>query len=236
MRKISKEKPDLVLFLGDHTMEGTSPAAWRQFYHLVGKFARNTPLLGVPGNHDTKLSRGGGARHVLDAYKTYVNYPEPKERYFLQIYGIQLFAFDFESDFTERSKNCTIFNKHIQNIDEAIWTIAMWHSSPHNTVVANEMTINLRKNIIPKLNEKGCRLWLGGHEHSYQKFKVNDTYFITSAATSSFHKHRSNLEHLEKVIMKYHYTMLDIRKNLMKVQAISIGNKIIDEFEIKNKE
>ncbi len=232
MSQVAKSNPDLFLFLGDHTMEGIDPVGWKHYFHLIGKIARNTPVLGVPGNHDTKLSRNGGVRDVQSAYKTFVNYPDPKSRYFLNVYGIQVLAFDFHSGFAEGSANLKLFDQAINNIDPKKWTIVLWHSSPYNTLRPNDQVKEQRSKIIPALNEKGCKLWLGGHEHSYQKFKVQGTYYITSAATSSFHDHHYVTENMELLEMQFHYLTLDITRKEILVKAISWKNKVIDEFTI----
>jgi predicted phosphodiesterase len=233
MHHVAKQKPDLFLFLGDHTNEGTVPELWRFFYHLLGKICRNTPMFGVPGNHDTKLKRKTGPRMIQKAYQTHVNYPEPKSRYFLKLYGINLFAFDFASGFAKTGENYQLFEKHIKDLNKEDWTFLLWHSSPHNSLTPGEQANDIRKNLIPVLDEKSKAVWFGGHEHSYQKFKVKDTYYITTGATSSFHKHWKNEEYLEKLVKEYHFVTLDVDKGSIDVKAINIHNKLIDEFQIQ---
>jgi hypothetical protein len=233
MRKVARQHPDLLFFLGDHTMEGIDPLGWRQFYHILGLVAAHTPVLGVPGNHDTGLKRKGGLRKVHDSYLTYVNYPGEKSRYFVQLYGLQIFAFDFESGFGLESPNYRLLRENINKIHEDHWLITLWHSSPHNSVKVGEDVLDLRRNFVPVLNEKGCRLWLGGHEHSYQRFKVEDTYFLTSAATSSFHRHRANDEFLENLIMQFHFLKLSLDPSKILIEAISLTNQVLDIVQIE---
>ncbi len=232
IRQAARQPVDVIFFLGDHTMEGISPAAWRQFYHLIGKIARNTPLLGVPGNHDTKLRRKHGPRNIRDAFSTHVNYPQEKFRYFVEFADLQVLAFDFHSGFDLDSDNYALFEDHVEKLKEDKWVLGLWHSSPHNTLLPTPQVEDLRENLLPQLTAKGCQLWLGGHEHSYQKFKINSTYFLTSAATSSFHDHFDNEEHLEKLEMHYHVMRLKFFPNRCDIRAISIWGKELDAFSI----
>ncbi len=233
LKQAEEHHPDLFLYLGDHTNEGISPTAWRQFFLLIGNLAKNTPILGVPGNHDTQLSREGGKRDITNAYKTHVNYPGDKQRYYIKIQGINIIAFDFHTGFQKDSANYEIFEKCLKNMQEGDWVIVLWHSSPHNSLRTGKQQKIIRANIIPELEKQGNVVWLGGHEHSYQRFKVRDTYYITSAATSSFHDHHYNTEHMEKLIMKFHHLLIKVSKHKMKIKAIDIWGKIIDDFVIK---
>lgn len=233
LKQIKRQAPDLLLFLGDHTMEGTDVRGWIQFYHVLGVIACHTPVLGIPGNHDLKLRRKGGIRRVNDVYNTFTNYPEPKLRYFLDLPSVQIIAFDFTSGFELNSANYQLLQDSLPIMKKEKWIISMWHSSPYNSLKTDPTTEAVRKNVVPILDQKGCRLWLGGHEHSYQRYRTNETYFITSAATSSFHKHWDNRDSAEKLLLQFHFLRIDIARQSLQMQAISWRNTIIDKIQME---
>lgn len=233
MNQVKRTQPDFFLYLGDHTMEGLIPEGWRQFYHVIGKIAKNIPILGIPGNHDIQLKRKGEKRLIEAAYLTYVNYPEPKNRYFLKLYGINILAFDFLNNFSEQSQNYALLQESLPKMEPKDWSFVLWHSSPYNTLKSNTDVEFIRDKVIPKLETKQNHLWLGGHEHSYQKYKVNQTYYITTAATSSFHHNHHSLDHMEKLILKFHFVLLKIDEHKIQVQVIGLDNKYLDEFTIQ---
>lgn len=232
LRQVRRSRPDLLLFLGDHTNEGTDPKGWVQFYHLLGPIACQTPVLGVPGNHDTELKRKTGPRAITEAYETFVNYPAPKQRYFLRVHGLQILAFDFTSGFGPGSPNMELLERVLPRLRADQWVVVLWHSSPHNTLRPGEAALTLRETVVPRLDAKGCRLWLAGHEHAYQRFRVGDTQFVTTAATSSFHHHRGNDEFLERLVMKFHFLQLEVTPDAIQCRAISLRGKNLDEFQI----
>ncbi|MBD3350900.1 MAG: hypothetical protein GF364_05380, partial [Candidatus Lokiarchaeota archaeon] len=241
LKKVRDSKPDLILYLGDHTMHGINPFQWRWFYHIHGKLIRNVPILGIPGNHDLKIDKQNKNLIGENAYRTYVNYPNNKRSYGIHIYGLHVIAFDWGKSFNLRSQQYdflkTQLNPYIERDDkveknDTEWLICMWHSSPYNTVRKNNNVLDMIHNIVPLVRKAGGKLWLGGHEHSYQHFVVDRVHYITSGATSSFHKHWINIKYMRKLVMKMHFVLLDIKRKKISVKAISCRGNIIDSFII----
>ncbi|MFX0103848.1 MAG: hypothetical protein ACFFCS_30075, partial [Candidatus Hodarchaeota archaeon] len=94
-RKIEGDPYDLVLYFGDHTMQGVELMAWIWHFRLLGKIISHTPILGVAGNHDISRKKNVEGLTVLDAYQTFLNYPGNKRYYFARFRGINIFALDF---------------------------------------------------------------------------------------------------------------------------------------------
>jgi hypothetical protein len=230
LHQIRRERPDLFLYLGDHTMEGIQPALWRYFLHIIGPVARNTPVFGVPGNHDIKLNRKKGDIFGGEAYQTYMNYPDPKFQYGVHIFGLHILAFNFHVKFDQESEQVQFVKTQLQTRNPKEWLVCLWHSSPYNSLKAEPDVIDLRQNIEPLIRDAGGKLWLGGHEHSYQRYSKDGIEYITTAATSSFHYHHYSTEFQTKLIMKFHHTLMEITPDRLRIQAISLSGKKIDDF------
>lgn len=242
IRALKKYNPDLILYLGDHTMFGINAFQWRWLYHILGPISKNTPILGVVGNHDLKTAPEDKDKPEKRGYfyRTYVNYPENKAYYSVTINNIQVLAFDFGQPIEAGSPEYNYMVEKIQENTPNQELVCMWHVSPYTTMLPSEKVQNMRDLIIPKIEQKGGRLWFGGHEHAYQHFLVNDIHYITSAATSSFHKHWQTEDYMEKLVMKMHFVIADFcfddeYKGDIQIRAISKRNQLIDQFTIEKK-
>lgn len=231
--KVKKQNPDLLIYLGDHTMNGIEPMAWRWFFHIQGKLLRNTPIIGIPGNHDFKIDKMDPTRKAEEAYNTYLNYPGDKKLYDIHFYGVHILALNYYTTYSKESSNYGYIKDQLEHHDgEKEWLICIWHTSPYNSVKKGQEEMEVRENIVPLVATKGCKLWLAGHEHAYQRYDVNGVHYLTTGATSSFHRHWVEMENKVKIVMKMHYVLMDITQDQILVKSIALNNTIIDEFTI----
>jgi hypothetical protein len=232
LHRVRKARPDLLLNLGDHTMEGIDLALWRMYLNVIGVVARNTPVLGVPGNHDLALKRRGGIVRGVDAYRTYVNYPGTKTCYATHFGGLHLLGLPFEGPYGPGSPTHDLVARETNAHDPRDWLVTLWHSSPHNTLKLTPDAAAVREHIVPLIHEAGGRLWFGGHEHTYQRFVVDGAHYVTTAATSSFHRHDVNREGLVVYRLKFHFVQFEVEPQAVRVTAVPILGRSLDEFVI----
>jgi hypothetical protein len=239
MKKIQRYKPDLVIFLGDHTNTGNDARAWLWYLRLIGIVARNTPVLGTPGNHDSMRKNTGSSTSGDEAYSKFVNYPGNRRHYMVKHAGIHLISLDYQEPTapgTPQHRFLTDgFQKNSPADDE--WLLMFSHETPYNTAIRPDdipASIIEMRNYVKPLVEKYRVMWLGGHEHAYQKFTVDGVHYITTAATSSFHDHDYSREHMDLNVKKFHFVLIDAGTRKMRVRAIPLSGKIIDEFSIES--
>jgi hypothetical protein len=118
------------------------------------------------------------------------------------------------------------------------WLLLFSHSTPYNTAIKPTdippVIAEMRAHVQPLIEKHGA-MWLGGHEHAYQKFTVNGVRYITTAATSSFHDHDYSREFMDLNVKKFHFVLIDIDAKVMRVRAIPLSGKDIDDFTNETK-
>ena len=69
------------------------------------------------------------------------------------------------------------------------WTVAYWHHSPYTKGTHNSdsssVLIEMRKNIVPILEQYGVDLVLSGHSHSYERSMLIDSHYGISTSLKS---------------------------------------------------
>lgn len=231
-----KTIPPLIQYRIVNTMNGIEPMAWRWFFHIHGKLLRNTPIIGIPGNHDYKTDKFNPTIKAEEAYQTYMNYPDDKKLYDIHFYGVHILALNYYTSYSKESANYKYIKSQLENnINDKEWLICIWHTSPYNSVKKGQEELEVRENIVPLVTSKGCKLWLAGHEHAYQRYDVDGVHYLTTGATSSFHRHWIEMDNMVKIVMKMHFVIMDITTDRILVKAISLNDSVIDEFSIMKK-
>ncbi|MFX0102207.1 MAG: hypothetical protein ACFFCS_21760, partial [Candidatus Hodarchaeota archaeon] len=125
--------------------------------------------------------------------------------------------------------------KKIDGIDASKkdWLITFSHTAAYNTLRVSDHIKKLREIAVPLLEKVGIKLWLGGHEHAYQRFTVNGVEYITSGATSSFHHHDYNFENMQLNVHKYHFLTIEVGENEMEIKAIPLFGPLIETLKIQ---
>lgn len=236
MRRVKQADPDVVVYLGDATMNGTYLLEWLWFFRLLAPVTSHAPLLSAVGNHDRKQRNPARSERGLDMYRTFLDFPGSGLFYGILFRGIHFIALDFASSLAPGSVQYDFFIGELERErSNHSWTILFSHATPYNTAINLDrkpaIILNMREHVVPRV-EKLNAIWFGGHEHSYQRYTVNGIKYITSGATSSFHDHDYDKEHLEKWILKYHYTLAEVENDTMQVQAISLKGNLLDKFTI----
>ncbi|MHA1998610.1 MAG: metallophosphoesterase [Promethearchaeota archaeon] len=237
MRGISKERPDLIVYLGDFTMNGNFMLEWAWFFRLMGMVACSVPFLGVPGNHDGFQRNPKNDTPGLEAYRVFMDFPGGNLHYSLMFGGIKFIALEYGGDLTPGSPQNEFITAEIEGVPIPGWLVVLSHHGPYNTAVNLSQnpreSLEMREHVVPVI-EKFPATWWGGHEHAYQRYTVNDVPYITTGATSSFHHHDHDREHMNKNVIKYHFTLVEVTPEVMHFRAISLIGRELDEFILEN--
>ncbi len=240
MKKIQSMMPDLIINLGDHTNTGNDARAWLWYLRLIGVVARNTPVLGTPGNHDMMQKNTSTSTSGAEAYSKLINYPGNGRYYWVRFHGIDFLSLDYQESIAPGTPQHLFLTGELQSRGrgEGSWLLAFSHAAPYNTAIkpgnVPRPIADMREFVKPSI-EKYNVLWLGGHEHAYQKFVVDGVNYITTAATSSFHDHDYDREHMALNVKRFHFVLIDASTTEMHVRAIPLSGKTIDDFTIESK-
>ncbi|MBI3802977.1 MAG: metallophosphoesterase family protein [Nitrospirae bacterium] len=189
-------RADLWLMLGDNAYpRGADESYQSALFDIYPTLLPNTTLWPTIGNHDTS---GGFFSSKKSAYFDIFTLPQSgeaggvasgTEAYYSFDYGnIHFVSLDSnQNDRSVRGPMLTWLKKDLA-ANRSEWLIAYWHHPPyskgsHNSDVEDQL-IDMRKNALPILEERGVDLVLSGHSHSYERsFLINGHYGPSSTFT-----------------------------------------------------
>ncbi|MBN2150975.1 MAG: metallophosphoesterase [Candidatus Lokiarchaeota archaeon] len=238
MKKLQRTRPDLLINLGDHTNSGNDARAWLWYLRLVGVVARNIPVLGTPGNHDMMEKNKATGTPGGEAYAKLVNYPGNGRYYRVRFHGIDFLSLDYQESVAPGTPQHDFVTGELASYGrgEGGRLVAFSHAAPYNTAIKPDKVptpiAEIRAFVRPLLDGYDV-LWLGGHEHAYQRFVVDGVNYVTTAATSSFHDHDYDREHMAMNVKKFHFVSIDVNDSRMSIKAIPLRGKTIDEFSVE---
>ncbi len=191
---------NLWLMLGDNAYDdGTDAEYQAAVFNMYPELLRQTPLWSTLGNHD-----GHSADSATETGPYYQIFSFPRngqvggvasgtEAYYSFEYGNIHFVV-LDSYETSRSTSGAMMNwlqADLQSVT-ADWLVAFWHHPPYSKGSHNSDSegalIDMRENFLPVLESYGVDLVLSGHSHSYERSKLIDGHYGSSATFHSSHE------------------------------------------------
>lgn len=175
------------------------------FNYYKDKFLKQSPLYPAPGNHDYGTPSGARTNHNNPYYSIFTlptageagGYPSGTESYYSfdigNIHFISLDSYGYGSDgktmYDVPSAQSAWLIQDLEANTNKDWVIAYWHHPPFtkgshdsdNSSTDNDL-IQIRSNFIKILEDHGVDLILCGHSHVYERTKLLNGYYGTSAS------------------------------------------------------
>jgi Calcineurin-like phosphoesterase/Purple acid Phosphatase, N-terminal domain len=189
----------LWLMLGDNAyLDGTDAEYQRAVFDMYPELLRQSVLWPTLGNHD-----GHSADSATQAGPYYAIFTLPRnaeaggvpsgtEAYYSFDYGNLHFVVldSYETDRSAAGAMMSWLKADLQ-ATTADWLIAFWHHPPyskgsHDSDAEIEL-IQMRETFLPVLESYGVDLVLTGHSHSYERSKLIDGHYGSSATFSGVH-------------------------------------------------
>ncbi len=187
-----KRPLDLYLHVGDMAYgEGTDEQFQEKFFKPYRATLRNTACWAAMGNHEGKTSDGlRGEGPFFDAYVCPTRgeaggVPSGSESYYSFDYGdIHLIALNsYDIDRSPEGDMAKWLVRDLAAAKEAKWIIAFWHHPPYTKGTHDSDTeinlVEMRKFIMPILEDGGVDLVLSGHSHIYERSMLIDGAYAT---------------------------------------------------------
>jgi hypothetical protein len=179
----------LWLMLGDNAYaDGTDSEYQAAVFDMYPMLLRQTVLWPALGNHDGHSANSSTQSGV---YFNIFSLPKQAEAggvasgteaYYAFDYGnIHFIVLDSQESSREVDGEMLTWLKNDLAATTQTWIIAYWHYPPytkgsHDSDTSNGMS-QMRKNVLPILEEAGVDLVLSGHSHSYERsFLINEHY------------------------------------------------------------
>lgn len=173
--EISKIKDlDFLYIAGDHTDKTAVDSQWTNFFNNNGLYPnavqdllRNTSLVSVYGNHDTKD----------DSLQNVINLPDEYSKgvYSFDYGTVRFISLNLEtakSDLNEREHQYEVTKKLVEEAKKRdMWTIVAFHKSIYTGAshIDDGDVIEARKFWAPRLADMGVNAVLQGHDHVYSR-------------------------------------------------------------------
>jgi hypothetical protein len=184
-----QNKTDLWLMLGDNAYtKGEDSEYQRAVFKMYPEFLKNVPLWPTLGNHDAKSAdakkQSGPYFDIFSLPKNAEagGIPSGTEAYYSFDYGnIHFVCLDSSDSDRKPGSPQLIWLKKDLAANKRQWTIAFFHHPPyskgkHDSDEGVKMP-NLRRYVLPILEDNGVDLVLVGHSHVYERsFMLNGHY------------------------------------------------------------
>lgn len=198
-------------------------AAWHEPYGWVDR--RNLTKVASIGNHDHHTDEGRPVMELLDM---------PHGWYKRHFRHVDVLILDSNRPESERQRRW--LRRTLKN-STARWQVVAWHHPPFSCG-AHPGDPEMRKAFSGIIRKHGGDLVLNGHEHSYQRFekKHGVTYVVTGGGGAKLYDlgpcPDSGPRRVASNDQNHHYVRLFVRKDRIRIRAVSGGGKTIDRHSL----
>ncbi len=193
----------LWLMLGDNAYDdGTDAEYQTAVFDMFPALLRKTPVWSALGNHD---GRSADSATETGPYYEIFDFPRAGEQGGVPSGTEAYYAFDhanahfvvldsYESNLHPEGEMRAWLEADLQDMvarDETDWLIALWHHPPYTKGFHDSdygpIPILLRETYVSLLEAHGVDLLLTGHSHSYERSRLIDGHYGTSATFGPVH-------------------------------------------------
>jgi len=183
--------PSAFFILGDVVSLGKSSKAWKNMDRYIQQTQKDSiPVYATLGNHEVMFNAKKGTRNFRARFPMY----DPAG--YIEIVD-SVAVILLNSNFGKMSKQEIIdqntWYQHkllALDSDSAIrFVIVGCHHSPYtNSRVVKPSSLVQQSFVLPFLKSKKCALFLSGHSHNFEHFKVNDKNFLVIGGGGGLHQ------------------------------------------------
>ncbi len=207
----------IVIHLGDMVNKGDNLEDWYKFFQITEPLRKKAFFQPVRGNHE-----------LPDVY-----YKE-----YLKLYNNNFKILDYNFIFIDPLDGINKSTDYVK-ANSKDKTLVFSHypliTTGHhiNDIIAKR----LYNGIFPLIKDNKILMYVGAHDHNYQRFVFdNFIHIITAGGGASLYSQSVEHKNLEVFKKEYHFVYLKFFIDKIEVRAISQEGKIIDEFTLVVKE
>lgn len=215
---------DFMLLLGDIAYESGTPAQLQgKFFAMYKDILRYVPIYPTLGNHERRTREG---RPYLEAFVL----PEP-ERYYSFDWGDIHFVC---IDTTQRDSKQLVWLDDDLSHNKQPWTIVFGHHPPYtNSLRGPQMWI--RQAFAKIVTDHKVDLFLTGHEHQYERFKIGGVNYVVSGGGGGQLTRFFGSQRALKQATVHHYLAFEVTKQKLQMKVIDINGKEIETLTLDKK-
>lgn len=222
---ITKRQPEAVFNVGDIVEEGSKPDEWPVFNEITKDIRSNANYYVALGNHEQ------------DSPNFYNNFELPgnEQWYSVNFNKIHFTVLDSNKDLGLGSQQYKWFENDLANVGKDIkFKVVVLHHPPYSTGKHEEDELGLRKTIVPLIEKYKVNVVFTGHDHHYERSEVNGiAYFVVGGGGAPLYPQARKSEASKVFAPVYHFSVLERKKDELKINVYDIEDKVIDELKIK---
>ena len=233
--KMINDAPDMLLACGDVVSTGSDYSQWEsRFLGPLRPLIQYTPMIVAIGNHE------GDSHWFYD----FLDQPG-NEHWFSYTYGNAFFLILDTNYPFERGTEQYDFAQTALLSDEAqnaTWILAAHHHPPYSEIYEEGIYARIREHLIPLYESAGVDVVFHGHIHDYERGefvpakterRIWEVQTSGGGGTLWSDEFDGEWDQIDLVITDvFHYCVVDVGADQLRLQAIDLAGDVIDEFTI----
>lgn len=233
-KEVGARRPLAFFILGDVVSSGKKARAWKNIDLYMGQASKDSiPVYATLGNHDVMFNAKKGMKNFKTRFPTY----EPTGfTVVVDSVAVVLLNSNFGAmSADDIAKQNSWYKQKLKDLDadRAIKLIIVGcHHSPYTNSKIVKPSAQVQQSFVPPfIASAKCALFLSGHSHNYEQFKVQGKDFVVIGGGGGLHqKVRPNNDIMNDVAADYkpifHY--LEVRRQGSKLEVLS--RKLTPDF------
>jgi acid phosphatase type 7 len=252
---------------GDAVAEGYDDNLWRQWTAGLGFVAAGVPSLPVPGNHDEHRppSALDSGKVLEPATLWHAHFALPQNGptglgrlgrpfFYVDYQGVRIIAIDsnpfankdyVESERARMQAGAVAWLRSVLSSNPNRWTILVEHH-PMYPVAKGRDYVEMRKALVPLIDEFRVDLVLQGHDHAYARSRLltagrsagaaerGTVYVIANAGAKQYEVDSPHVGLMEKLLVEVQsYQVVSVDPAELKLESFTADGRRMDAFTLK---
>ncbi|MHC4661501.1 MAG: metallophosphoesterase family protein [Planctomycetota bacterium] len=232
---ILREKPAFVIHSGDFVYDGRKSRLWdSEWFEPAKEMLKSIPVVPAIGNHEN---------NAAEYYEIFDVTTGGAPDYAIVIGDVEIVSIDTSRDFlpgapakdVPPSRNYSWLKERLEAPRKVKWRIIAMHN-PAFSSGNHGPSKNVQYALVPLFSKYQPDVIFSGHDHCYERSEFEGVTYITSAGGGAPLYKKSKKNPYSKVFKSvYHYTLVEIDGDKMKINAKELDGTVIDSYEIARK-
>jgi hypothetical protein len=184
-------RPAAFFILGDVVSLGKSNAAWGNIDKYIKQLRKDSiPVFATLGNHEVMFNTAKGTKNFLSRFPLYkpAGYAQIIDSVAVILLNSNfgaMTAAEIKAQNDWYKQELTLLDK-----DPAVKLVLVGcHHSPYTNSTIVNPSVGVQESFVePFLHAAKCVLFISGHSHNYERFRVKDKYFVVIGGGGGLHQ------------------------------------------------
>ncbi len=219
---IRADDPDLAIMTGDLVDMGSDEADWDRYFEIATPLLARVPVHPAPGNHE--YARGGRGQDRFRALFGPLDPVSAPTWHSFDVAGVHFIALD--SNQYRAPAQLEWLKADLARHKDARAIIAYAHEGAYSSGAHGDNE-TAKADYAPVLERAGAMLYVGGHDHHYERGRVGKLEYIVSGGGGAELRsqrcgvpgRKACLPRVEAIFNEHHYIVVDVLPGMMRLCA-----------------